>query len=58
MTNADCIRAMTDEQLADFLFDYVEPCHLCAFKKTCSEESCEAGRLAWLREQCELEAGQ
>lgn len=55
MTNADVMRKMTDEQLAAFLDDYVEPCHLCAWRKCCNDADCEEGRLAWLREQWELE---
>jgi hypothetical protein len=54
MTNADKIRNMTDEELADFLFSYVEPCLLCAWKGTvCSQGDCEDGRLAWLRKEQE-----
>jgi len=51
MTNADAIRGMTDKQLAEFLFDYVEPCRLCAWRYTgCSEGDCIDGRMAWLRQ--------
>ena len=54
MTNADKIRSMTDDELADFLFSYVEPCLLCAWKGAgCANGDCEDGRLAWLREKWE-----
>ena len=53
MTNAERIRKATDEELAAFLNDYVEPCMLCAWRKTCSDDECEKGRLAWLQEEWE-----
>ena len=56
MTNAEKIRRMTDEELADFLMCYVEPCNLCAWRKECDKHDggCEDGRLAWLQKECEV----
>lgn len=54
MTNADAIRDMTDEELAELLYAFVEPCFLCAWKGTvCTQGDCEQGRLAWLRQEKE-----
>lgn len=53
MTNAERIRKATDEELAAFLDDYVEPCLLCAWRKCCNDGDCEEGRLAWLRQEWE-----
>jgi hypothetical protein len=55
VTNAERIRKATDEELADFLFSYVEPCFLCAWRKECDKHpgGCEEGRLAWLRQEWE-----
>jgi len=55
VTNAERIRKATDEELADFLFSYVEPCFLCAWIKECDKHpgGCEEGRLAWLRQEWE-----
>jgi hypothetical protein len=57
MTNADKIRSMNDEQLADWIMRYVEPCALCAYYK-CGEgcspppnTDCETGRLEWLKQE-------
>ena len=56
MTNADKIRGMTDEELADWIMRYVEPCALCAYHKSAGDCSpppqngdCESGRLEWLK---------
>lgn len=56
MTNAERIRRMTDEELADFLMCYVDPCKLCAWRKECGQHDggCENGRLAWLQKECEV----
>jgi hypothetical protein len=57
MTNADKIRGMNDEQLADWIMRYVEPCRLCAYHTTrggCAgsiNDGCESGRLAWLQRE-------
>jgi hypothetical protein len=57
MTNADKIRGMTDKELADFLFSYVEPCFLCAYKEqgTCApvDKDCSDGRLMWLKKEAD-----
>ena len=48
ITNAEYIRSMNDEELAEFLENWVEPCYLCAYKNnTCGD--CKKGRLLWLQ---------
>lgn len=47
MTNADRIRAMTDEELAEFLSEY--GCVDCT--KECEEVHCDACWLEWLKEE-------
>lgn len=58
MSNADKIRGMTDEELADWIMRYVEPCALCAYHKSAGDCSpppqngdCESGRLEWLKQE-------
>lgn len=56
MTNADKIRGMTDEELADWIMMRVEPCKLCAYCKRGScdapqNKGCEMGRLEWLKQE-------
>ena len=54
MTNADKIRSMTDEQLADWIMRYVEPCSLCIYHRNgCAPvgSGCEDGRLLWLKQE-------
>ena len=47
-TNADRIRAMTDEELAKWIVsDIIEPTHFIT-------EECEQAWLEWLKEKCEL----
>ena len=51
-TNADRIRAMTDEELARFLCAYTYGCEKCAAEKFCGEG--HNGWLKWLKqERCE-----
>lgn len=58
-TNADKIRAMTDEELADYIFGVSEslvPCVKCS--EDCdfcelSEEECKARILEWLQSEVE-----
>lgn len=56
MTNADRIRAMTDEELADFMYDTAtgNECCICGYKEGwhCKKESdkpCSDGVLTWLK---------
>lgn len=52
MTNADKIRSMTDEELAEWMAYKVE-CQYCSVRSarcTESEASCRANWLGWLRE--------
>jgi len=56
MTNADKIRSMTDEQLAEWIMRYVDPCALCAFRKRGScgapqNKGCGMGRLEWVKRE-------
>jgi hypothetical protein len=58
MTNADAIRNMTDEELAEFLCEY-EACPLCPHQtdSMCNSKNCdEVGiTLEWLQEEVENE---
>ena len=54
MTNADKIRSMTDEQLADWIGSIIdiESCKYCAYDyDSCIYKQCPEGRLAWLRKE-------
>lgn len=55
-TNADRIRSMTDEELAEFLhkdnLDWVEICKKCRCNDWCdNEEECKSSILKWLQEE-------
>lgn len=51
-TNADRIRTMTDEELAELLRDY--QCNTCDFSGFCEEtDKCEEEIFDWLKEECE-----
>lgn len=57
ITNADRIRQMTDEELAELLI-YVDTniCNFCAAQRSnvyydCEEESCKKSVLAWLKQE-------
>lgn len=53
-TNADRIRSMTDEEMAEFLFDYP----YCPFKKPhCRHDNCLPCYLKWLKQPEEKEDG-
>ena len=54
ITNADRIRAMTDEELAEFL-DYVTAVRIpwCADRKCPEEDICVNCTLEWLKKECE-----
>lgn len=57
-TNADRIRAMSDEELAEFLAKRYVLCTRCFFKRTCSKDPigvCLECWLAWLRSPAESE---
>ncbi len=49
-TNADKIRAMSDEELAEFLHNYVN--HTCLYCKECGS-SCVEHNLKWLQSEAE-----
>ena len=49
-TNADRIRSMSDEELAEFLHDYSN--HACSYCKGCGV-SCKSHNLAWLQSEVE-----
>lgn len=51
MTNADRIRAMTDEEMAEFIENpNGKPWYRCG---ECKWESCKECCLDWLRQECE-----
>ena len=59
-TNADRIRAMSDEELAEFLYDTATSaeCNICQMKQgwTCSKtenETCNDGVIKWLQSEVE-----
>lgn len=57
ITNADRIRAMSDEELAVFLSrDLKEPCDYCqlaVFEGACTETLCEDAMMKWLQQPAE-----
>lgn len=56
VTNGDKIRAMTDEELADWLtddHDKCDICKLCSFGSCRVESECEEGVLEWLKSEVE-----
>lgn len=58
-TNADRIRAMSDEELAEFLSSGLkEPCDCCqlaVFDGACTETLCEDAMMKWLQQPVEGE---
>ena len=58
-TNADRIRAMSDEELADAWMKDVVVCHRCAYAEECecdeyvTIEKCREGLLEWLKQPAE-----
>jgi hypothetical protein len=57
MTNADKIRGMNDEQLADFLDRLIEsPCHFCRYSDGNScDGSCDDATIDWLKQEANIE---
>ena len=56
MTNADKIRAMTDEELAVWLVEHVDCGEGCpVFRHLCNytSEGCEVDLLQWLKEEAD-----
>lgn len=52
-TNADRIRAMSDEELAEFLNRVKEPCDRCQLAVTegaCTETLCDDAMMKWLKQ--------
>lgn len=66
MTNADRIRAMTDEELAAYLVDIGFDCHLCSehrridneplLRNEKCDEKCEKHCLEWIKQPAEGDA--
>lgn len=56
MTNADAIRAMTDEELATVVTDYACGHVTVTPGMPCDRPNCEPCALRWLREECKEEA--
>ena len=58
-TNADRIRAMSDEELAEFLSrGFKEPCDCCqlaVFEGACTETLCDDAMMKWLQRPVEGE---
>ena len=55
-TNADKIRSMTDEELAEWFMDGDCPCDYCDFKyKSCGGESCYNAMEKWLKQKVKEE---
>ena len=55
-TNADRIRSMTDEELAEFFEKLEVVCDMCAFKVGCCNivsGNCKSGLLKWLQSEVE-----
>lgn len=53
MTNADKIRSMTDEQLADWLADIID-CWNCPTYQSCTEvKGCANALKSWLQQEAE-----
>ena len=52
-SNADKIRAMSDEELATFLFHAWNNASWCSAKDCPDEDSCLPCWLDWLRQECE-----
>ena len=48
-TNADKIRSMTDEQLADWLTDTIDCWYCPTYQECTSVKSCDNALLAWLK---------
>lgn len=64
MTNADRVRAMTDEELAEYLFERGNGDEYCygicvhqddvnACVKALKQDGCIQGVVAWLKQECE-----
>ena len=51
ITNADRIRQMTDEELADWITDGHDICDMCQFSTCRPEFECEKGVLEWLKQE-------
>ena len=57
-TNADRIRAMSDEELAEFLNRVKEPCDYCDLESVpgaCTESLCDSAMQRWLQQPAEGE---
>lgn len=58
MTNGDRIRAMSDEELAEFLNRVKQPCDNCQLavvEGACTETLCDDAMEKWLKQPCEVE---
>jgi hypothetical protein len=54
-TNADRIRSMTDEELAEFLDQFDSVCGMCIHQGNCyvMNDKCRGGFLQWLKSEVE-----
>ena len=52
-SNADRIRQMTDEELAEWITDGHDLCDLCQFSACLPDYGCEKGVIAWLKQEAE-----
>ena len=53
-SNADCIRQMTDEEIADVMQGQ---CACCAYQLTgCTEKECKDGAYEWLKQEVSEDA--
>ena len=58
-TNADRIRAMSDEELAELLNRVKEPCDYCDLTSVpgaCTESLCDSAMLRWLKQPAKEDA--
>jgi hypothetical protein len=58
MTNADKIRGMSDEQLADFLTDVTDCWHCPTYQECTNVKSCDNALLAWLKQKHKVDGNE
>lgn len=57
MTNADKIRTMTDEELAELLMCDCERCEFQLYDQSACNGQCYDGAVKWLKRECEEDEG-